>query len=411
MATYVSLSDFANVTMEEWQRTVPNHINHKYWLNNNLKTRVVNHGGESLINVPFQSKGMVSAMPTAENVANPTPVSPSYGNLDLYMKKIVARMILSEETMALNKGKAAIVDNLNRLMTDTLNDYNMMREFQMHQPADGVICVSAESDTATTITMDSVRWVRPNMTLDGFQDYSDTTADHADAVVSSVDYDTKVVTFSASLTSTTDGEEFVIANTYTAGAINTTYFCNGIETLINNDDPDYGDIMGRDRATYPDASAVVKTGASAGTAEALTLARMRSVLDSIDVWWGNDLPNIIYCPVGVYNSYLEILRNANQPTVSMPAKDGYPAGVEFIYNGKSMRIVSSRLALPNTMFFINTDHLIKYKAADTGWDTLAGPWEKISGYQQYEKVYRGWENYAVDVFKSHGRLEDITETT
>ena len=63
------------------------------------------------------------------------------------------------------------------------------------------------------------------------------------------------------------------------------------------------------------------------------------------------------------------------------------------------------------MFFINTEHLIKYKAADTGWDTLAGPWEKVSGYQQYEKVYRGWENYAVDVFKSHGRLEDITETT
>ena len=155
MATYVSLSDFANVTMEEWQRTVPNLINHKYWLNNNLKTRVVNHGGESLINVPAQTKGMVSAMPTAENVANPTPVSPSYVNYDLYIKKIVARMILSEETMALNKGKAAIVDNLNRLMTDTLNDYNMTREFQMHQPADGVVCVSAESDTAATITMDS----------------------------------------------------------------------------------------------------------------------------------------------------------------------------------------------------------------------------------------------------------------
>jgi hypothetical protein len=411
MATYVSLSDFANVTMEEWQRTVPNLINHKYWLNNNLKTRVVNHGGESLINVPAQTKGMVSAMPTAENVANPTPVSPSYVNYDLYIKKIVARMILSEETMALNKGKAAIVDNLNRLMTDTLNDYNMTREFQMHQPADGVVCVSAEADTATTITMDSCRWVRPGMTLDGYKDYSDTTADHADAVVSSVDYDNKVVTFTASLTSTTDGEEFVIANTYTAGTISSTYFCNGIETLINDDDPDYGDIMGRDRATYPDAVAVVKTGASAGTAEPLTLARMRSVLDSIDINWGNDLPNIIYCPIGVFNSYQEVLRNANQPTVAMPAKDGYPAGLEFVYNGHVCRLVSSRLALPNTMFFINTEHLIKYKAADTGWDTLAGPWEKVSGYQQYEKVYRGWENYAVDVFKAHGRLEDCTETT
>jgi hypothetical protein len=169
--------------------------------------------------------------------------------------------------------------------------------------------------------------------------------------------------------------------------------------------------MGRDRATYADASAVVKTGASAGTAEALTLARMRAVFDSIEVWYGEGLPTIGYTSQGVLNSYNEILRNANQPTVSMPAKDGYPAALEFIYNGHVVRLIASRLALPNTIFFINPEKLIRYNAGEAAWDTLAGPWEKVAGYQQYEKVYRGWENYGVDgVFKAHGRLEDITET-
>ena len=413
MATYISLSDFANATMNEWQKNVPNIVNMKYWLNNNLKTVTINHTGEDVYYIPFQSRGLISAMESGENVANPTPVSPAHAKLSLYLKKIVARMIVSEETLTLGKGPNALASDLTRLMSSTLEDYLMKREFQMHQPADGVVCVSAEAVTHTVVEMDSVRWCYPGMTLDGFKDYSDTTADHADAVIAEggVDYDTKHVTFTATQTSTTDGEEFVTANTYVAGNISTTRYCNGIETLINNDDPDYGDIMGRDRATYADASAVVKTGASAGTAEALTLARMRSVFDSIDVWWGKDLPTIGYTSQGVLNSYHEVLRNANQPTVAMPAKDGYPAALEFIYNGHVVRLIASRLALPNTIFFINPEHLIKYKGGDTGWDTLAGPWEKVSGYQQYEKVYRGWENYGVDVFKSHGRLEDVTETT
>jgi hypothetical protein len=399
--------------MSEWQKNVPNVVNMKHWLYNNLKTQTVNHSGEDVYYIPFQTRGLVSAMESAENAANPTPVSPAHAKLSLYLKKIVARMIVSEETLTLGKGPNALASDLTRLMNSTLDDFNMKREFQMHQPADGVVCVSAEVDSATTITMDSVRWCYGGMVLDGFKDYSDTTADHADATIAEggVDYDNKVVTFTGSLTSTTDGEEFVTANTYVAGSISTTRYCNGIETLINNDDPDYGDIMGRDRATYADASAVVKTGASAGTAEALTLPRIRSVFDSIDIWWGKDLPGIGYMPIGVLNSYQEVLRNANQPTVAMPTKDGYPAGVQFIYNGHEVRMVSSRLALPNTIFFINTDHLIKYVGGDTGWDTLAGPWEKVAGYQQYEKVYRGWLNFAVDVFKAHGRLEDVTETT
>ena len=139
------------------------------------------------------------------------------------------------------------------------------------------MCVSAEAVTNTTVEMDSVRWCYPGKTLDGFKDYSDTTPDHDGVVIAEggVDYDTKHVTFTTTLTSTTDGEEFVNGSSYVAGSISTTRYCNGIETLINDSDPDYGDIMGRDRATYADASAVVKTGASAGTAEALTLARMR----------------------------------------------------------------------------------------------------------------------------------------
>ena len=408
MATYVSQSDFVNVTMEEWQKNVPLTVNVKHWLNNNLKTKVLNHQGESLVNIPFQIQLIEGAQPSGENVANPTPRSPNFAKGQLYMKKIVARMLFSEETISLNKGSAVIVNDLNNLMNGTLNTFNMTREFMMHQPGSGVLCQATGAPSGHTVTVESCRWLRVGMTLDG---YHSTNKDCDSVYITDIDYDANTFTLvdpSGDVGSINSDTEFMIADTYvTSHTAVTTMFCNGIELLINDTDHDW-DVLGIDRGTYNYAKAVVKYGGTPGADEALTLARMRAVMDSIDINWGQDLPSIIYCSVPVFNAYQEVLRNAQQPTVNMPAKDGYPAGLEFVYNGNTCRIVSSRLCLPETMFFINPDHLIKYKAADTGWDTLAGPLQKVAGYQQYEKVYRGWENYGVDVFKAHGRLADVT---
>ena len=140
MATYVSLSDFANATMSEWQKNVPNIVNMKYWLRNNIKAKTITQTGEDVYYIPFQTKGLVSAMESGENVANPTPVSPAHAKLSLYNKKIVARMIVSEETLTLGAGKNALASSLTRLMDSTLADYNMHQRV-CHAPARRRRCV------------------------------------------------------------------------------------------------------------------------------------------------------------------------------------------------------------------------------------------------------------------------------
>jgi hypothetical protein len=428
MATNVSLSDFVNATIEAYVKKAVSLPNTKYWLNNNLKTQIINHGGETLIYVPMQTQIPESAFMSAENVANPSAAQPAFVKGTLYLKKIVAPMRFSEETVALNQGPNVIVKNLETITSGTLQAYNMAREFQMHQDGSGILChvVTATSTTSTshTITVDSARWLRVGMILDG---YTAATPNGVDMAVTDVNYDTNVVTLTTAASPTiAAGDHWYYANTYTGGTYAATYFCNGIEHLINDSDAAWStpSTMGFDRDTQSFAKAVVKYGASAGTAEALTLGRMRSVCDSIDVNAGEVGTELIYCGMGAFNAYQEVLRNENQPTVSMPASGGYPDGLEFVYNGKKIRIVSSRLvadvntsgasatvgsgAANGTMYFIDPKHLIKYKGGDVGWDTMAGSLQKVAGYQQYERVYRGWENYGCDFFKKQGRLNDIT---
>jgi hypothetical protein len=425
MAT-VSLTDLANVSMDAWVKRVTKLPNSKYWLYNNLPSmQVVNQSGEQIIYVPMQTQLPESAFMSKENAAHPTARAPAFVKGYLYLKKLIALMQFSEETIVLNQGANALVKSLENISNGTLEAYNMVREFQMHQNGTGVVAtvVSATGDgTAThTVVFDSARWIRQGMVFDF---YTGASANATNFQATDVNYDTNTVVFSDLDSGThtiADGDVLYYAGTYVSGGtILTSMYANGIDTLINSTDtafPGAALTMGFDRDTQSFAKAVVKTGASAGTAEALTLGRMRSVFDSIDINWGQDTPELIYTGIGGYNAYQEVLRNENQPIVSMPASGGYPDGLEFVYNGKKARLVSSRLVSDNyigtatgnaTMYFINPKHLIKYVGGSEGWDTIAGGFQKVAGYQQYQRVYRGWMNFGCDAFKSQGRLNDIT---
>jgi hypothetical protein len=416
--TNVTIADFANAMMEDFSKKITKVPNVKYWLNNNLPTETVNHGGETLINFILQTQLPESAYLSKEGEVSPSAAQPDFEKGQLYIKKIIAPMRFTEETVFLNKGAQAIVKNLENITEGTIEAFNMMREFQMHQNGDGILA-TATSITATTdihqvMVVDSARWIRKGMLLDCYNDVT-LVSDHLR--VTDVNYDTNTV----SMTDEDDASGVLVAGYHLlphasfigSSTIITTKFCNGIETLINDTDTPFGTAvtMGFDRDTQSFAQACVKYGASSGTDEALTLSRMRSVMDSIDINWGRSWPTIGYCPPGVLNAYNDVLKNGQQPTLAMPAEDGWPEGVAFIYNGKRVRIVSSRLALDNTLFFINPSTITKYKAADTGWDTFAGTFQKVASYQMFERMYRGWENYACTNFRANGRLNDISHAT
>jgi hypothetical protein len=412
MATNVARSDFANVIMEAYHKKVTKVPNTKYWLYNGIPMETVNQAGETKFNFEMQTQGNESAYLTAEGAANGSANVPAFVKGYTYLKKIGAPMRFTEENVFLSKSPNAIVKELENITDTTIESYNMAREFMFHQPGTGILATvgTVHSTTATTSVfhVDSARWLRVGMIVDAYTGASE----NIDSItITDIDYDDDLVTGTHTSDTIVAADVLYMHDSYvTSSTIATSYFWNGIETLIGDTDTAFGTALttGFDRDTQSFAKACCKYGASAGTAEALTLGRMRAVVDSIDVNWGRSYPTIIYTDPGSLNAYNELLTNKQAPTINMPTEDGWPEAVAFVWNGKKMRVLSSRLAAPETMYFINPSTFIKYVGGDTGWDTFAGTFQKVSGYQMFERMYRGWGNLICTNFKANGALHDIT---
>lgn len=416
MATNVSRSDFANVIMEAYHKKVTKVPNTKYWLYNGIPMETVNQSGEDKLNFEMQTQNPESAFPSKEGAASPSARVPAFVKGYTYLKKLEAPMRFTEETVFLSKQPNTIVKTLETITDGTIESYNMLREFMFHQPGTGLLAtvVSATGDgTAThTIVVDSARWLRVGMKVDI---YTGASANATNFGITDVNYDTNTIVCSdedAGTHTIADADVIYYAGGYVSGGtISTSYNWNGFETLIGDTDtafPGAALTEGFDRDTQSFAKSCVKYGGTPGTAEALTLGRMRAVLDSIDVNWGRSMPTIGYTDPGSLNAYNELLSNKQAPTINMPTEDGWPEAVAFVWNGKKVRIISSRLAAPKTMLFINPSTFLKYVGGDTGWDTFAGNFQKVDGYQMFERMYRGWGNLVCLNFRANGRLNDIT---
>jgi hypothetical protein len=416
MATNVSRSDFANVIIEAYHKKVTQVPNINDWLYNNIPLEVVNQKGEDKLNFEMQTQLPESAYVSGEGVASQSARVPAFVKGYTYLKKIESPMRFTEETVFLSKEPNTIVKTLENITNGTIKSYNMMREFMFHQPGTGLLAtvVSATGDgTAThTIVVDSARFLRVGM---GIDIYTGASANATNFTITAVDRDSNTITATdddAGTHTIADADVIYPKGGYVSGGtIVTTRFWNGFETLIGDTDtawPGAALTTGFDRDTQAFAKACVKYGDTPGTAQALTLGRMRAVCDLIQVWENEVNTDIIYTDPGSLNAWNELLSNKQAPTINMPTEDGWPEGTAFVYNGKRMRVVSKNLAAPETMLFIAPKTFLKYLGGDTGWDTFAGTFQKVSGYQMFERMYRGWGNLVCLDFRANGRLNDIT---
>jgi hypothetical protein len=412
MATDVSaLSTYSNVTREAHRKRV-NYAGNKYtWLWDNFKASTEQHAGESRVNFSLKYQLPESAAYSAEAQAHPAAIQPAYAKGYLYIKKLIAIMKYNEEVVHLSKGPEAIIKDLVDLRVGTTDTYMMLRDHSIHTPGSGVLCQATGAAAGQVVTMNSVRWLRVGMVLDGYDASNNNDADSV--AITNINPTTKAVTFTGTVSSVDASTLFYYENTWTTSGsrtIVTTRFTNGIETICSDADPIYGDFEGLDRGTYAYAQATAAYGASAGTAEAWTFDRMYDLIDAGRAAVGSENVPLIAigspkCVRAVYNAF----RNENQPTVFMPAKDGMPDGLKFQYGAININIVADEKAAPNTLYMPNFKYCWKYNGGPEGWDTYAGGIRFVADYQQFEEIYRGWWNYGTDFPQANMALFDITE--
>jgi len=409
MATDIAqLSTYTDATREAHRDKWAKSVNTDLWLFNHIKGDKQPHNGEELVNFTLQTGLAESATFTAAGAAHPAAVQSTFDKGQLYIKKLLSIMKYNEEILHLT-GKEAIVKRLVSLRMDTTDAYNILKEFSLYTPGNGILATATSVDSGQTFTVDSVRWLRKNMVLDGYDASNNHDADSI--VITDINPSTLTVTVTGTITSVDTNTNFYYNDTWlTSGSrtISATKFTNGIETICSDVDPAYGNFEGLDRDSYEYAKAVVKYGASAGTNEAFTQDRLFDLLDLGQTQVGlKNLPKEAICDPKCFRAIYNSFRDEHQPTVFMPAKDGMPEGLQFQYGSHTIRIVSAHRAAPNKLLLPNLNHIIKYSGGPEGWDTTSGVrW--IASYQQFEEIFRGWWNYGTDFPQSNMALFDIT---
>jgi hypothetical protein len=411
MAT-ATLSDYANVTREAHRKNVEFLGNKTYWLDKNFQVGSQPHGGESLVWQSFQTALPESATPSAEMALDPTPVNATFDKGKVYVKKQLAKMLYSEETVNLNQGDEAIIKDLTNLRNGTLSAYNLLKEFSVHTPGSGVLGQATGAASGHVITVDDIRWFRKGMRIDG---YHTNSIEVTSASISSVDVANKTITIvdpSGDIGAVDANTKFYYEGTFQGASetISATKFTNGIETICSGTDPAYGYFMGIERAAYPYMQATHTHGSTPGTPEAFTTDRMITLYDLADNTVGGEyLPNLGYMTNGVFNNIYKTFKLEQQPTVNMPAKDGIPAGLEFQYGGLTIRLVKSRFAPAHTILFPNLKHIFKYTAGKEGWQVMAGQVQQVANYQAFSEVYRGWRNWGTDFPEANLAMFDVLD--
>lgn len=395
-----ALSDYTTVATDRFDKAVPIYLNNEIPLLQIFnKGKTEGFDAEKNFIIPFQYQQPQGSAWTTEAAATPTALVSKFQQMTLSWKKNVGAIRLTSEAIDLTKGSLTFINGFARESAGLLRTYKNDIDTAVHRSGTGSVATVA-SVSGQNVTVDTTRYLQPGMVLDGYD--ADDHHDIDGCVVASITSDTVFVATGT----VSSGDSATVLYKEGSWVSGLTKAANGISNIV---DDDTGTFQGLSRTTYPFLKAKVTDGSTPGTPEALSLARMRGVIDKVRKGSYNGTPDYIYTSLGGYNAYCDIMRSANQPIETIPTKDGFPGGAKYHQGNKVLPVVASVKAEANTMYFLSKPTLFKY-FGKMGWEDRDGILQRVPSYLIYEAIYRGYCNFGTSFPEANGRLNDITET-
>jgi len=177
----------------------------------------------------------------------------------------------------------------------------------------------------------------------------------------------------------------------------------GLQSIVDSS----GALFNVDPATYP----VWKSSefGNSGTNRQISETLMATVVQDINIQSGT-WPNLAVCHHGVFRAYANLLLGLKRFNNTVSLKGGYSAGIPFIGGGgQEIPVVTDRDCPANSMYFLNTDHLVEFMASD--WEFMqedGAVLSRVSGVDAYEAILFKYMEVATDQRNAHGKLTDIS---
>jgi len=342
--------------------------------------------------------GSETGLPTAGNQAYKNP----YGTVKYHR----GRIQVSGPTMAASRGdKGAIVRALDAEMKGVTSDLRKELNYQMHNDGTSRRClVNGDPSTGTTLTVDSPG---TNYLLDGMiiaiVGDDDGVPNDATATITTVDSSTEV-TVSAALDTNIDDNDWVIryGSTDSAGILpSDSYEMMGIKGIV--DDSTYVDTLhALSRGTYAWwKCSTHSTDDNSGTNRDLDLDLIQASISAVEKNGGKT--NLIISSHDLRDAYAALVV-ADKRFVNTLDLDGGFKALE--YNG--IPWIADVDCQPNTVFFIDTEHLQIMQMS--GWDWMnkdGATLSRVADTDAYEAVLYWYADLTTDRPRAHSFLRDV----
>lgn len=340
--------------------------------------------------------GTETGLPTAGNQEYENP----YGNV----KYTRGRIQVSGPVIEASKNdKGAIVRALESEMKGIVDDLKQEVNYQFFN--DGTAAralVNTDPGTGTTLTLDNpgTNYLLDGMLIDIVDPSTGVpTTSGTDLTVSSVDSTTQVTMSAAINADVADNDVVTRANaTNDAG---TSYEMMGLKGII--DDATYVTTLHNlSRSTYAWwKSSTFSSDDNGGTLRDMTLPLIQSAITAVEKNGGKT--NLILSDHAMRDAYAALVI-ADKRFVNTMDLDGGFRGLD--YNGTAW--VADKDCPPNTVFFVDTEHLEIMQMSDWSWmDRDGSVLSRVSGSDAYEAVMYWYADLTTDKPRAHSFLRDV----
>lgn len=342
--------------------------------------------------------GAETDLPTAGSQGYENP----YGDVKYHRGKI---QVSGPVMTASRNDKGAVEQALNSEIQGVTRDLRTEINYQLFN--DGTsrrALVNGDPVTTTTLTLDTpgTQYLYDGMTIDIVGD-DDGVANDSDVTISSVDSDTEV-TVSAALDSSIDDDDWVInANSHDGAGItpSDSYEMMGLKGII--DDTEYVTTLHNlSRSTYNWwKCSTSDNDDNSGTNRDLTLDLIQEAVTSVQK--NGDDVNMIISDFDVRNSYAALLVGDRRYDGSAMELDGGWRALSY----NDIPWVADKDCPPNTVFFMNTEHLFLMQENDWDWMDKDGAVLSRTSGDAYEAALVWYAQLATDRPRSFSFLRDV----
>jgi hypothetical protein len=254
----------------------------------------------------------------------------------------------------------------------------------------GKLATCTAQTTVNALVVDNVRNFFTNQIIDIV--LANGTVDTAGRTITAINYDTKTITISGAAVTTLATSFIVNTGTYNLDPV-------GLGKIISNSLT----LQGLDVATYAWWKATILQGATPGTAEAISDARIRKLVDRIDIVSGKKVA-WLGTTHGVRAAYEAVLTSNKRYVNPMKLEGGYEA-LEF----DGMPMIVDRYKDTNTIWAGNWDDMGVYYTADLQFMEEDGSmFHRVANTPAYEATAFCYETLVCNDRTAFAELQDIT---